>query len=241
MKTKITNLAIWVLIPALFYFAVIYAACAGEYRLLLAGQSNAYYLADQSQGIIDRFDDAGNTVKIIRCAHGGTSLEKFKPDWEAGSIYGDCMAAIGNQRIDGHKKAEEERIKRERERIRAEEQAKAQREAEAKLRAEAERKRIQEEMSIKRAEGISSVHELETKIRAEQLSVASVMARHDEEASKIEARVISETAADPIEKKINAFVLRVESGDMTLRDALRVAVNIGIEIERSRFYCKSIP
>jgi putative phage-type endonuclease len=126
----------------------------------------------------------------------------------------DFMLLV-KSRIEGHKKAEEERLESERKRIEAEAGAKAQREAEEK--AEAERKRIAEQERHDIAEAIENRAAVEQKVYRET------------DIESITDKPAYQQIEDQVERLIASLVLRIESGDMTIRDALMVAYQAGTE------------
>jgi putative phage-type endonuclease len=129
----------------------------------------------------------------------------------------------------------------EQERIKAEQTAKAQAEREARIAAEAEEKARIEAEAKAEAERERIRQEEATKLRAEQES--KVIAEAIETRAEIEKKVYKQTdietitenpadprkIEDPIDRLIASLVLRIESGDMTIRDALMVAYQAGTE------------
>jgi predicted phage-related endonuclease len=143
----------------------------------------------------------------------------------------DDFQAVVNNRISQHK---------EQERIKAEQAAKAQAEREARIAAEAEEKARKEAEAKAEADRERIRQEEAAKLRAEQ--DRKVIAEAIENRVEIEKKTYKQTdietisekpdplkIEDPIERLIASLVLRIESGDMTIRDALMVAYQAGTE------------
>lgn len=139
----------------------------------------------------------------------------------------DDFRMILETRIEQHKKAEAERLERERERIRQEEETKARRESEAKVRAEqeAERKRIERvDAELKAERDRISAESKPKPIDISKLMPVETIVQEGEKREPCTLEII-----DPIENKIKALELRIEAGDMNIYDALMVAYRIGLE------------